>query len=224
MTWVKLDDQFPDHPKVEAAGPMAAWLYVCGLCYCAEHLTDGFIPASKAARLAPVPAKHLERLCQVGLWTKVDDGYRVHDYLDFQPSGETVRRERKAASERMANKRGRSGDVRAKFDESSSSPSPSPSVPNGTPERRAQQSSQLRDGWMPSERALLWANSTFPNVNWPAETEKFRDHHLAKGSRFKDWDRAWQKWIRQADEWRVSRPGQESVGDRNIRLLRGELA
>ena len=33
------------------------------------------------------------------------------------------------------------------------------------------------------------------------ETAKFLDHHASKGSNFKDWDRAWQKWMRQALEW-----------------------
>jgi hypothetical protein len=54
MTWVKIDDGFADHPKVIEAGPMASWLFLCGLTYCSRQLTDGFIPAGQLRRLADV--------------------------------------------------------------------------------------------------------------------------------------------------------------------------
>lgn len=38
-----------------------------------------------------------------------------------------------------------------------------------------------------------------------AEWGKFRDHHLAKGSRFVDWHRAWRKWCRTAVEYAEQR-------------------
>jgi hypothetical protein len=35
------------------------------------------------------------------LWLETDDGWQIHDYLDFQPSREKVIRERKAKAERQ---------------------------------------------------------------------------------------------------------------------------
>ena len=128
MTWVKLDDQFPDHPKIEAAGPLAAWLFVCGLCYAAEHLTDGFIPATKAARLTtiPRPNQHIATLLRVGLWEQVDDGYTIPGYLEYQPSKAKVTAEREAAKRRMA--QNRSGEVPPNMEGTSDAPSfPRPS-------------------------------------------------------------------------------------------------
>lgn len=92
MSWVRLDDQFPDHPKVVAAGPAAGWLYVCGLAYCARYLTDGFIPKDQVRRLADVgnAQRQAEILVSVGLWEHSDGGYRVHDYLEYNPSKEKV--------------------------------------------------------------------------------------------------------------------------------------
>jgi hypothetical protein len=86
--WSKIDDGFSDHPKVIEAGPLAGWLFVCGLCYCAKFLTDGFIPAAKVRRLADVDnaADLAARLVAVGLWEPRDGGYQVHDYLDYQYS------------------------------------------------------------------------------------------------------------------------------------------
>ena len=104
MTWIRLDDQFADHPKVIAAGPLASWLFVCGLTYCARYLTDGFIPAGQVRRLADVEdvTPLVTRLVTVGLWECVDNGYRVHDYLDYQPSADQVRAERAATARRQA--------------------------------------------------------------------------------------------------------------------------
>ncbi|KKK81567.1 hypothetical protein LCGC14_2812180, partial [marine sediment metagenome] len=70
MTWVRLDDNFPGHRKVLAAGPEAAWLHIEGLCYCAHQQTDGAIPGAALAKLTqfskPKAAKLAARLVEVG--------------------------------------------------------------------------------------------------------------------------------------------------------------
>ena len=55
MSWFKMDDQFPTHPKVMRAGPAAAWLYIAGGCYCTRHLTDGLIPRVVVPTLTILP-------------------------------------------------------------------------------------------------------------------------------------------------------------------------
>jgi hypothetical protein len=112
MTWVKLDDQFTDHPKVVAAGPLAAWLYICGLTYAARYLTDGFIPAAQVRRLADLgePERLAERLVGVELWEREEAGYRIHDYLDFNPSAAQVRKEREDNARRQEEWRRRRGE------------------------------------------------------------------------------------------------------------------
>lgn len=117
MTWVKIDDKFPDHPKVIEAGPLAGWLYICGLAYANRYLTDGFVPERQVNRLCDVDGvdELATDLVRVGLWEIVEGGYQIHDYLEYQPSAEKVRAERDAARERMANKRGSSVDVQENF-------------------------------------------------------------------------------------------------------------
>lgn len=114
MTWVKIDDQFPDHPKIERAGPEAAWLYVAGLCYCAQYLTDGRIPKTRVSRLTAFPdgERLADRLMDAGLWEDAGDDYEVHDYLDFQPSGEEARARKKEISEKRAEAGKRGADAR----------------------------------------------------------------------------------------------------------------
>lgn len=108
MSWVRLDDDFATHPKVKAAGRTAAWLHVAGLCYCAQHLTDGKISDSSLVGLGEFSRaqarKLAERLVEVKLWEVNGTGYVIHDYLVYNPSRASVEKKRQAARERMAKK------------------------------------------------------------------------------------------------------------------------
>lgn len=105
MAWVLLDDNFPLHPKAVDAGPVAAYLYICGLCYCRKHHTGGFIPARALPLLGITvrPQRMVEALIKVGLWDHADGGYQVHDYDGFyadeddKANKETIRRKRQEA-------------------------------------------------------------------------------------------------------------------------------
>jgi hypothetical protein len=88
MAWVRFDDGFPEHPKVDAAGGDAAWLHVCAISYCNRALTDGFIKRERVRLLSDrkAPYRLAARLVEVGLWEEADGGYVVHDYHDYQPT------------------------------------------------------------------------------------------------------------------------------------------
>lgn len=102
MGWAKLDDRFPDHPKVVALSDRAFRAYVTALCYCAAHLTDGAFPATVGRRLAGV--KGTKELLSAGLWLEQPGGYEVHDYLVYNPSREEV--EAKRTAKAMAGAKG----------------------------------------------------------------------------------------------------------------------
>ncbi len=95
--WVKLDDGMPEHPKVAGLGDSAFRAYVCSIAYASRQLTDGYLPESVARTYANGA---LDTLLEAGLWEQTDDGYIVHDYLDYQRSRADVlqlREDRKAA-------------------------------------------------------------------------------------------------------------------------------
>lgn len=97
MAWVKLDDQFFAHPKVIDLPQEAKLLYLCGLTHCAAQLTDGFISQGAVrlvAAMVDVPQGHAGDLIAAGLWDEVAGGFQVHDFLDYNPSGEQVKRDR----------------------------------------------------------------------------------------------------------------------------------
>lgn len=113
MTWVKLDDSFADHPKVMGLGRdrMAGLgVWTAAACYCARHLTDGFVPAAVAEGFGNV--RVVRRMVDVGLFDDVPGGYQLHDWLDYNPPRSKVLKNRQDAKDRM-NKVRRSGEVRA---------------------------------------------------------------------------------------------------------------
>lgn len=103
MPWVRLDDRFPSHRKVALLSDRAFRLHVSAICWCAENLTDGRIgdrELSLITRVRGVKAT-AQQLEEAGLWDRADDGWVIHDYLDYNPSREQVLLERKKNAERQ---------------------------------------------------------------------------------------------------------------------------
>ena len=98
--YVRLTVNLPTHPKLLAIDdPSAAWLYVSGVCYSGEHLTDGHLPPAVVARIAGVDRKWVQALTDAGLWhAPGHDCPRcpepragqvvVHDYLEHNRSAD----------------------------------------------------------------------------------------------------------------------------------------
>lgn len=103
MTWFKVDDNLAFHPKVLAAGNSAMGLWVRAGSWCAQQLTDGYVPDSILPSLGTrAAARQLE---QAGLWVRLDDGWGFHDWHERQPSRAQVESERAAARKRMRGRR-----------------------------------------------------------------------------------------------------------------------
>lgn len=103
MAWLKIDDRVRTHPKIVEAGPVAAWFWFCGICYCREHLTDGFIADKMLSTLVPgAPSwkRPAAALVAAGLWHREERGYRVHDFLEWNPSRAEVEAQRAADRQR----------------------------------------------------------------------------------------------------------------------------
>jgi hypothetical protein len=123
MSWVKVDDQFPRHRKVQAAGAelgrhgvgrvMAVWLE--GQCHAAGQLTDGFIPRAivRAMVSDDKPFEVAKMLVKYVLWHDTPGGYQVHDYHDWNPAANEVKHKRKIRAEAGRIGGLKSGAVRA---------------------------------------------------------------------------------------------------------------
>jgi len=134
MPWARLDSGAMKHEKMLIAERMAERsrkqpgrgdavpaMWVRALCFANENRTNGFIPDHAIDSLSRDP-KPLEIAgflvaCSLmpgkeGLWTRVEGGYQIHGYLEFNDSAEDIEARREAARVRMKSKRG-SPNVRA---------------------------------------------------------------------------------------------------------------
>ena len=105
MTWVRLDDQFADHPKVTGLSCEAFRLHITAMCWTSAQLTDGVVPFQAMRRLGwfcDDPQTAASELVESGAWDLHPDGYTIHDYLDYNPSREQVQKEREIAKRRTA--------------------------------------------------------------------------------------------------------------------------
>lgn len=103
MAWIKIDDSFPDHPKVIGLSDLAFRLHIRGLCYSGKYLTDGFVPYQAVNGMLndeQHTRKPSDELEDVGLWIRVEKGFQIHDYLAHQTSKEQVENKRKALRDR----------------------------------------------------------------------------------------------------------------------------
>jgi hypothetical protein len=107
MPWANLDDHFHDNPKVLETPLPAVGLYAIGLSYCNAQLSDGFIPRSVLVGIRGWAAA-ATALVEHRFWEPAEGGgYRVHDYLDWNPSREQRLADRAAARQRKAQSRDR---------------------------------------------------------------------------------------------------------------------
>lgn len=127
--WARLDDQFPDHPKVRSFGVFSLALQAASICYCSRYLTDGFISYSAAdaliasvlapftlasgAMVTPAVTSGMsgedatewnwkKLMVEAGLWEKKKGGFHVHDYLDYNPERAKVLEDRAKTASRVS--------------------------------------------------------------------------------------------------------------------------
>ena len=93
MPWIKLDDQWMDHPKIVRAGRDARDMWLASITWCAKHLTDGHFPPELLPALATMAGIDVANcqtfaraLLDVCLWEFDEKQYTVHDYLEYNPT------------------------------------------------------------------------------------------------------------------------------------------
>jgi 5-methylcytosine-specific restriction endonuclease McrA len=112
VTWFKVDDKFHSHRKTlqlmaEPEGMAAIGLWVIAGSWCADQLTDGFVPRYVLKHLATDSGHELAKLLvKVGFWEEAQvngqDGYLFHQWGEHQPSREAVIQKRSRNARRQA--------------------------------------------------------------------------------------------------------------------------
>ena len=119
VPWVKVEQSYLRHPKVARLSPEAKLLHLASILWTAEHLQDGYVPATALRQLCddvPIASRwrrhYAVALVSAGLWDEVEDGWIVHDFDEHNHSSTraVVEQERAATRERVRRYRKRRGD------------------------------------------------------------------------------------------------------------------
>lgn len=116
MTWFKGDDKAHCNGKLKAAHLDGVGLHFMATSWCADEETDGFVPEYMLPTLAPGFSqtgirKIVTRLTAVHpgqerpLWHTEEGGYRLNDYLVYNPSHAELDARREAERKRIEAKR-----------------------------------------------------------------------------------------------------------------------
>jgi hypothetical protein len=93
MRYVLLLESAYDNGKLCSFSHRAFRLWANSLSYARKHRTDGHLSTAQAAvllRLYQLTSRDAEELVTKGGWELVDDGYRIHDFLDVNPTEEEL--------------------------------------------------------------------------------------------------------------------------------------
>jgi hypothetical protein len=106
MAWVRIHDGAMGNLKIMRLSATAFRLWIRGLCYCQQHLTDGLIPR-EALKFQDAKRADVDMLCEptvdgkAALWERIEGfGFKVHDYLDWNDSREVIEDKRSRARSR----------------------------------------------------------------------------------------------------------------------------
>ncbi len=107
MTWLKLDDKFGRHPKVQGLSDPAFRLHMAAMGHCAEYATDGRVKSHVIATLTAHPDKAalVKEVVDAGLWEEMVGGWEIHDFLQYNPSAEQLKTRRKEWRDRQERRR-----------------------------------------------------------------------------------------------------------------------
>ena len=234
MTWFKVDDNLAFHRKVVASGNAAMGLWVRAGAWCAQHLTDGFIPDDMISLLGTTA--QAQRLIKSGLWAEVDGGCQFHQWNEKgrQPTGQSVREEREKSANRQAKWRSTkstdpqvsepgngvthalvTGAVTGAVTPTPTRPDPYTSTDVDVAPQKRRRATRIPDDFQVTTDMITWCRSNAPGIDGKRETEKFVDYWRGKpgASAVKvDWVSTWRNWIRRAaDDLETRRPGPSNV-------------
>lgn len=108
MAWIRLSDDYNDHPKFDRLSDGAFRLWHQGMGFCRKYKTDGLIPMTSVRGFKAFSPSRMRALYtpwaegEKPLWHVVEGfGVKVHDYLQWNPSKDEENERRGDSKERM---------------------------------------------------------------------------------------------------------------------------
>lgn len=82
------------------------------------------------------------------------------------------------------------------------------------PNKKGGRATQIPEDFQPSPAVIAWTKKNAPDIDAREQWAIFCDHHAAKGSVMKDWDRAWYTWARKAQSYAKERAARKTPTQR----------
>src|SRR5581483_2662445 len=108
MAWIRLSDNYNDHPKFDHLSDGAFRLWHQAMGFCRTYKTDGLIPTKAIRGFKAYSPKRMRELLtpwQDGenpLWHAIEGfGVKVHDYLEWNPSKDEENDRRRSSRDQM---------------------------------------------------------------------------------------------------------------------------
>lgn len=116
MSWLRIEGRMPQHRKIAPLSDRAFRLHITAQAWCVEEESDGLVPSGIPQTLTASPrGKALKdtiaELVAAQLWDVVDGGYRIHDFLEYNPSHAQQEALRAATKRRVQQHRERSSNA-----------------------------------------------------------------------------------------------------------------
>jgi len=83
-------------------------------------------------------------------------------------------------------------EIKNKKEEGGVTATPTTERPAGEKRKRAY---RLPEDWQPDDKLLAWASEKHPHIDCVLQTERFKNHHISKGTRYINWGMTWQNWV-----------------------------
>jgi hypothetical protein len=109
-----------------------------------------------------------------------------------------------------------------------SSPGKSSRKSGTSPARaKAERATRLPEDWQPTRDVIERMKAQYPTINLRGEFQNFQNHHIGKGTKWVDWNRAWWNWIAEAARRQGTAHGRNgsngsSIPTSDLRVLQGE--
>lgn len=100
MPWFKVDDKLHSHPKWVGLPKGARALWISAGSWSSAQLSDGFVPRTVLKSLQGT-TREAEQLVAAGFWETDAEGWRFHDWREYQPTRESVTATREANARRI---------------------------------------------------------------------------------------------------------------------------
>lgn len=160
MSWVRVDDSFPLHPKIARLWDRpqlyaeAVSLWLSANCWSNKHSTDGLIPLVALSALVPFdPAPAAAALAgECKLWKLTKRGYVFHDFASYNPTRAQKDERRRDVAERVKRHRNSvTGAFQSAMGTASVTPAPAP--PHPSPEVQKSKSTSAEPTPAPADVA-----------------------------------------------------------------------